>query len=92
VQESKAAAAMTERIMADVQRSNTEVASLNAYLQVWCIRLASAHVLYLKACMLHVQKGATSNVYGSHEGAPIAKLRHPACAGHAHPKAWNAIQ
>ncbi len=34
VQESKAAAAMTERIMADVQRSNTEVASLNAYLQV----------------------------------------------------------
>jgi hypothetical protein len=34
VQESKAAAAMTERIMADVQRSNNEVASLNAYLQV----------------------------------------------------------
>jgi hypothetical protein len=34
VQESKAAAAMSERIMADVQRSNNEVASLNAYLQV----------------------------------------------------------
>lgn len=33
-QESKAAADMTQRIMADVQRSNNEVATLNAYLQV----------------------------------------------------------
>lgn len=33
-QESKAAATLAQRVMADVQRSNNEVASLNAYLQV----------------------------------------------------------